>query len=228
MNYKFIRNNNLIFVGNMILKNENNSSRVIRVYKDKSDIEYRYNEKYEVYISADGKILDINFAPVQKYKTISNSGRSYWAFNCEKERRIYLHRAVAYLYVTGYGKELVVDHIDNDPFNCHAENLQYLTSSENIKKDKHGKQMIVKNTDTEEVLTFDSKKEFCEYFEITTAALWHMLKNLNKADALSYFMTLVNVLVGYEINGIENQKAEKTIYNVMDFINHYEIISVEN
>ena len=106
---------------------------------------YKYNQRYHVYISKDGLILDESFQVLKPWiNWKSNTGRSYYCltlydFYQHKFNRVFVHRLVAYCWCDGYERGKVVDHIDNDPLNYHPSNLQWVTQSENIRKNPRGK-----------------------------------------------------------------------------------------
>ncbi len=47
-------------------------------------------------------------------------------------KRVFIHKLVAQHFVEGYQQGLVVNHIDGDNTNNHADNLQWVTPSENV------------------------------------------------------------------------------------------------
>lgn len=55
-----------------------------------------------------------------------------------KTHKVHQLIAMAFLGHKPCGYKLVVDHIDNNPFNNHLSNLQIITARENLSKDKRG------------------------------------------------------------------------------------------
>ena len=158
------------------LENREGNYRRINCYIHDNK-EFRFNFKYKVFVSPDGEVLDEELNIVNLYDTHSNhSDRAYKAFNIAGYKRVYLHRIIAYLYVTGYSKELFVDHIDNNPQNNYPSNLQYLTNRENTIKEC-GSRVIVTNLLTKEDLHFNCKKDFFDYFKISSANIYFMIKD---------------------------------------------------
>ena len=51
-----------------------------------------------------------------------------------KTHRVYVHRLVAMAFVDGYEEGLTVDHIDACRSNNTADNLQWMTLEDNVKK----------------------------------------------------------------------------------------------
>lgn len=95
--------------------------------------EYRFNQRYNIWISEDGVIVDNNFQPITLYEFTSNLGHKYLGFWFHG-KVTYAHRVIAFCWCPGYEKGLVVDHIDGDRFNNNPSNLQWITQSENVKK----------------------------------------------------------------------------------------------
>lgn len=70
---------------------------------------------------------------------ISNSGYFHVVITKDKKRKtIYVHKlvAMAFLNHMPIGKEIVIDHVDNNKLNNNLYNLQIITARENLSKDK--------------------------------------------------------------------------------------------
>lgn len=86
---------------------------------------YYLTDDYKI-IGKTGYIL----SEIDTYKT----GYKFVNVRVGKTNKIlYLHRAVALVYVPGYFDGAFVDHIDSNPFNYTPNNLRWVTPSENIK-----------------------------------------------------------------------------------------------
>lgn len=151
---------------------------------------------------------------------INKDKRPYLAFNFQNEI-VFLHRIVAFLYIQGYKKELVVDHIDNNSLNNNISNLQYLTHTANIAK-QCGKETIVVNIYNNKQLRFASKTDFFKHFSITASSLSYMINrfrelNMNLTSFLKqYREELEDTYINYLETG--NDKAAGTVLNMRDMI----------
>lgn len=84
-------------------------------------------------------------------------------------KRYFVHRLVAYLFVEGYGENLVVNHIDGNKQNNIFTNLEWVTRSENdihafknnLRDIWNKRKLIV--VDGEQELCFNSIKEASTY-----------------------------------------------------------------
>ncbi len=102
-----------------------------------------YENLYE--ISNYGRVKSLRRGIILKPgKTISKKKigrRGYYFVNLVKNKKLYsitIHRLVAeaFLNHTSLGThEIVIDHIDNNPFNNNVNNLQLLTNRQNCTKD---------------------------------------------------------------------------------------------
>lgn len=91
--------------------------------------------------------------------------------------RAMVHRLIAITFVEGYEKGLVVDHIDRNRTNNHADNLRWVTSSVNNSGTTrtYKKAMVrtvfkcyCRNIYTGEIKEFDSRIEACEFLGLRT------------------------------------------------------------
>lgn len=97
--------------------------------------------------------------------------------NNKQRKSLLLHRIVAETFIPRHEskEELFVDHIDDDKYNNHKDNLQWLTTKENAAKRKKPKlykktswkvKFIPNDPDIKESI-FDGCKAVAEFFEIT-------------------------------------------------------------
>lgn len=100
-------------------------------------------EEYEDYLVSDcGKVKSIKF---NKDKILSPTitGAGYYQvtlFNKGKRKSILVHHLVfdTFSELKRDGRNIMVDHIDNNKLNNHINNLQLLNNRENSSKDKKG------------------------------------------------------------------------------------------
>lgn len=85
-------------------------------------------------ISNTGKLRNIETK--REYRTfISKSGYEVVniSLGCREKRKLLrIHRAVAYMFVTGYQEGLVVNHKDLNKINNNADNLEWITTRDNV------------------------------------------------------------------------------------------------
>ncbi len=98
-----------------------------------SVMEYRDYKGYHVY--PDGRIWSTKRNIWLKH-SISNSGYPQVTLG----KPIKVHQIVALLWVPNPLHLPQIDHIDENPLNCHASNLQWITEKENIRKSFANKQ----------------------------------------------------------------------------------------
>ena len=97
-------------------------------------------------------------------------------------KRFFVHRLVAYHFCEGYSKELVVNHKDGNKQNNRADNLEWVTRSENdlhayrnnlrhlagaaiIQQAKSNRRVIIRLYDTNEIkFIFSNYRECAKYF----------------------------------------------------------------
>lgn len=94
------------------------------------------NNKYMV--SDIGRVKSLKF---NKERILSQFNLGDYKGVClnifSKRKNLYVHILVAKSFIEERNeKNIVVDHIDNDPFNNNLDNLQYITQRENVSKDK--------------------------------------------------------------------------------------------
>ena len=176
---------------------------------------------YHLYCSPDGVLLDDNLNIINTYITKSQNGRKYIAFNHLNHQRIYLHRIVAFLFVEGYRKDLVVDHIDNNSLNNYPINLQYLIQRDNITKEC-GERTVVLNIYNHHQLFFNSKADLFKYFNVSSTSINMMIKRYHELNV--DLQTFLNIY-SHELDDLyekyieeDNQKAASTIKNMQKMI----------
>jgi hypothetical protein len=96
--------------------------------------EYKYFER-GYWISNTGKVKRDKRGEIEKPKLFTDCGNYlYFVMFGHKNKKAYVHRAVAKLFVDGWTKQkYYVDHIDGDRQNNRADNLRYVTPKENQK-----------------------------------------------------------------------------------------------
>lgn len=104
--------------------------------------EYRIIEDFPEYmVTYDGEIWSYK----NKYKCrkglrklkprTSRNGYMYVDLvDCDRKKRYFVHRLVAYYFCEGYFEGAVVNHIDANTSNNHYKNLEWVTCAENIRK----------------------------------------------------------------------------------------------
>ena len=94
------------------------------------------------YATYDGKIISRKNKILKQYRRNKQSRCPYlsisvWDKDAGFARPFFVHRLVAYQYCDLNLKDikgLVVNHIDGNPHNNHAQNLEWVTQQENISK----------------------------------------------------------------------------------------------
>lgn len=136
--YSLPLNGNIPFIQYQIINIESkeniNETSSIETYNDIPD----YEGHYQVSDKGNIKSLKQNKETVLK-PSIDKKG--YYKVSLYKEgesRKVYIHRLVirAFKGEIPKGKNLVVDHIDNDKTNNELDNLQVISNRENLSKDK--------------------------------------------------------------------------------------------
>ena len=171
------------YIKTITLKNNEEGYRNIKCFINDTDgKEYRYNLMYKLYCSSQGDLYDDDENRIETYLTkAAKNGRQYIAFNHLGYNRVYLHRIVAYLFVEGYNKDLVVDHKDNNSLNDDATNLQYIEQRDNIIKEC-GEKTVVTNIYTREIIEFNSKADFFKYFNISSTSISMMIRRYQEMN----------------------------------------------
>jgi len=98
-----------------------------------------YNHyKNGYYISSTGKIKRIRYNKNNKSKECkvdlytSNAGYYYFVMYNDNNKKIWLHRCVAELFLPKISGKHIVDHIDGDRKNNNLKNLRWVTFHENL------------------------------------------------------------------------------------------------
>lgn len=117
-----------------------------------------------------GRILKINQDAVYKTTTVS---KKYYTANLydsttKISKKVYVHRLMAFAFIDvpdRYNEldlfDLVVDHIDNDSTNNKLSNLQWLSRSENTKKDQGTDSIKIRIIETAQI--FESQTDLVKY-----------------------------------------------------------------
>lgn len=121
------------------------------------------------------------------------------------------------MFVQGYRKDLVVDHIDNNSLNNYPINLQYLIQRDNITKEC-GERTVVLNIYTQQQLFFNSKADLFKYFNISSTSLYFMIKRYKELNTdlqtfLNIYMQELDDLYAQYIEE-DKQKSAATIKNL--------------
>lgn len=92
--------------------------------------------------------------------------------------RAMAHRLIAITFVEGYKKGLVVDHIDRNRKNNHADNLRWVTPSVNNQRTArntynkrmqyHAFKCYCRNIRTGEIIEFNSRSEYFSFLKLAT------------------------------------------------------------
>jgi len=84
-------------------------------------------------ISSDGWVYYMGIKKPQTDTCNPLSYKNVALVNGNKKQQISLHRLVAYFFVPNPENKPCVNHKDLDKMNCHADNLEWVTHSENTK-----------------------------------------------------------------------------------------------
>lgn len=95
-------------------------------------------EIWKPIIGYESNYIISNFGQVKNIKTgkilkgdINNAGYKRITLFTPIKKRFFVHRLVAMHFVKGFDVELVVNHIDGNKLNNNADNLEWVTRSEN-------------------------------------------------------------------------------------------------
>lgn len=85
---------------------------------------------YEIY--RDGRIFNLNYNNTNERKELTpySTGNGYLQVRI-KGKPTLVHRLIAGLFIPNYLRKMQVNHIDGDKTNNHADNLEWVTASEN-------------------------------------------------------------------------------------------------
>lgn len=140
-------------------------------------------------ISDDGRVFSHKYNKFMKPSIRMGNGVSYERIglsDLNKKRRTFsIHRLVclAFKYNPDH-KNLTVNHIDENPFNNHIDNLEWMTISENIRYSKKDKS-YVGNPDelTKEFNEGNyTVKEFADKYDTPLNTMWDILNKLGSIE----------------------------------------------
>lgn len=142
-------------------------------------------EEYEGYyqVSNFGNIKNIKTNYVIKLNDINSVGYYRVTLYNPIKKRFFVHRLVAYHFCDGYKEDLIVNHKDGNKQNNNANNLEWVTRSENdlhafnnglrkvvgaavIQKEKSKRKVILTDINTNEEIIFDNYNECAKYFNL--------------------------------------------------------------
>ena len=123
----------------MNIKNE--EFRAVKGYDDIYEVSNpgRVKSLTRVIVKADGVKLTVKEKILKP--RISTGGYSFVTLVKDTNRKNFNNHklvAIAFLNHTPCGMKIVIDHIDNNPFNNRADNLQLISQRQNCSKDKKG------------------------------------------------------------------------------------------
>ena len=72
------------------------------------------------------KVLQLNKGKAESYQRVR-------LYNKGNKQKFYVHRLVGQYFVDGYDSNKNINHKDGNPLNNVAENLEWVTQSENVK-----------------------------------------------------------------------------------------------
>lgn len=95
--------------------------------------EWKDIEGYENYyiISNTGKIKSLLTNKLLALSDVNNMGYKRVTLYKPVKKRFFVHRLVAYHFCEGYSEDLVVNHKDGNKQNNNADNLEWVTHSDN-------------------------------------------------------------------------------------------------
>ena len=96
----------------------------MEIWKDIKDYEGYYQ------VSSEGKIKNVTTNKILIGDKNSAGYKRVWLYNPIK-KRVFVHRIVAFAFCKGYKENKVVNHKDGNKDNNKAENLEWVTRSEN-------------------------------------------------------------------------------------------------
>lgn len=142
-------------------------------------------EGYEGYyqVSNLGNIKNTKTNYIIKLSDINSVGYYRVTLYNPVKKRFFVHRLVAYHFCDGYNENLVVNHKDGNKQNNKAENLEWVTHSDNdlhaydkglrnvcgaakAQKKKTERKVILTDINTNEQIIFNNYKECAEYFNL--------------------------------------------------------------
>lgn len=100
---------------------------------------YDVKDFYEVHLFEDGYIAVYNTSRNYYLKPhIGDKSSPYFRYGLRtienKSKTTYMHRLIGLWKVGGWTEDKVIDHIDTDPLNCLADNLEWVTGKVNTQR----------------------------------------------------------------------------------------------
>jgi HNH endonuclease len=177
---------------------------------------YRITEDGKIYSMKHKRFLKNNV--INGYEVINIYSKTYS-----------IHRIVAMTFIPTNDYSLNVDHIDDNPFNNHKNNLQWLTQKENInkitKETSHARTVIQKDLNGNVIAEFNSVTEAGEAIGVSRYAISKACLKVNKTcngfifdyKDDEHMHNIINTTDGKKVDGYENYIVLKngTIYNTM-------------
>lgn len=112
----------------------------------------------------DGKIINKSTGKVLKTYTLNSGYQAVKLHNNGDRKGFLVHRLVAYSHCEGYSEELSVNHKDGNRLNNHKDNLEWVTTKENIHDmmargamNYHKAQQVAKEKNKRPIISTDVK-----------------------------------------------------------------------
>ena len=124
-----------------------------------------------------------------RIKSVDENTAGYYRitfYRNKKQKRYFIHRLVAMLFVKGYFDGYVVNHIDGNKHNNFAGNLEWVSQSENAKqcfalglhnREKKNVRVKVLEIDTMDVLEFPTVVACANYYGIDEKRIHYRMSN---------------------------------------------------
>jgi len=157
-------------------------TKTIEIWKDLKDYEGNYKIsnhgriKNKRGVLVKGWITNINYIKVRLYKD-------------KKAKDFYVHRLVAFNFLIPVKGKNVVNHLDSNPSNNMASNLEWCTQAENMHHAKINKRM---NTEGKKVIhiptnkIYNSIQQAADDFKLKQNTLLYQLKRKSKVCEFQY------------------------------------------
>ena len=143
---------------------------MMELIKDLPKTDYKIYPKNKDYIvSSSGKVYSINYnhtGKVKELKQYLNNKGYYFATIYSKEKKkqisVYIHRLVAETFIDNNDNKPEINHIDGNPRNNDASNLEWVTRSEN---EFHKNRVLEHRRKGIKILCVETKEVFNSYHE---------------------------------------------------------------